>query len=76
LIADEGRVAEARALYWHWLPIIQAVFGQTFVSGTKALLNHMGFPAGLPRPPRLPLPAARDAAMGEMVRAFGLRFPD
>jgi 4-hydroxy-tetrahydrodipicolinate synthase len=74
LAADEGRVDEARALYHHWLPVIQAVFGPLFVSGTKSLLNHMGFPAGPPRPPRLPLPAAQDEAMAEIVRRFGLRF--
>lgn len=75
LVADEGRVFEARELYHHWLPIIQAVFGPHFVGGTKSLLNHMGFGAGLPRPPRLPIPATQDAAMAELVRDFGLRFP-
>jgi 4-hydroxy-tetrahydrodipicolinate synthase len=75
LVADEGRVAEAHALYLHWLPIIEAVFGPLFVGGTKALLTHMGFGAGLPRPPRLPLPPAQDARMAQLVREFGLRFP-
>ncbi len=75
LVADEGRIAEARALYLHWLPIIEAVFGPLFVSGTKSLLTHMGFPAGPPRPPRLPLPEAEDAAMARMVKEFALAFP-
>ena len=75
LVADEGKVAEAHALYLHWLPVIEAVFGPLFVSGTKSLLTHMGFPAGAPRPPRLPLPAAQDADMAEIVHRFGLRFP-
>jgi 4-hydroxy-tetrahydrodipicolinate synthase len=74
LVADEGRIMEARALYHHWLPVIQAVFGQSFVGGTKSLLNHMGFPAGEPRPPRLPLPPAQDATMAALVQQFGLRF--
>ena len=74
LVADEGRVAEGRALYLEWLPIIEAVFGTYFVSGTKSLLNHMGFPAGPPRPPRLPLPRERDEEMVALVRRFGLRF--
>jgi 4-hydroxy-tetrahydrodipicolinate synthase len=66
---------EARTLYLHWLPVIEAVFGQYFVGGTKSLLTHMGFQAGAPRPPRLPLPAARDAEMARLVATFGLRFP-
>ena len=45
MVADEGRVFEARAHYLHWLPVIEAVFGQYYVGGTKALLNHMGFSA-------------------------------
>jgi 4-hydroxy-tetrahydrodipicolinate synthase len=75
LVVDEERLTEARALYLHWLPIIQAVFGQAYVGGTKALLKHMGFPAGAPRPPRLPVPASEDARLGELAREFGLSFP-
>ena len=74
LVVNEGRIPEARALYLHWLPVIEAVFGPLFVGGTKSLLTHMGFGAGAPRPPRLPLPAAQDAAMAELVRRFGLEF--
>ena len=74
LVADEGKVFEARDLYLNWLPIIEAVFGQYYVGGTKALLNHMGFPAGIPQPPRLPLPAAHDARMAALVKQYGLRF--
>jgi 4-hydroxy-tetrahydrodipicolinate synthase len=74
LVADQGDIPAARDLYHHWLPVIQAVFGPWFVGGTKALLNHMGFPAGRPRPPRLPVPADRDAAMRALVARFGLRF--
>lgn len=74
LTADEKRYDEARALYLEWLPIIQAVGGQAYVAGTKALLGHMGFPAGAPLPPRLPLPAAQDAKMKMLVERFGLHF--
>ncbi|HYZ64476.1 MAG TPA: dihydrodipicolinate synthase family protein [Acetobacteraceae bacterium] len=74
LVADEGHIHEARALYLHWLPIIEAVFGQHYVGATKALLRHMGFPAGQPRSPRLPLPAADDRAMRALVERFGLQF--
>jgi 4-hydroxy-tetrahydrodipicolinate synthase len=75
LVADEGRITEGRALYLEWLPIIEAVFGQFYVGGTKALLTQMGFPAGDPRPPRLPLPPADAARMAALVARFGLRFP-
>lgn len=74
LAADEKKFDEARALYLEWLPIIQAVGGQAYVAGSKALLNHMGFAAGAPLPPRLPLPPQQDAAMKALADRFGLRF--
>ncbi|MBB4123345.1 4-hydroxy-tetrahydrodipicolinate synthase [Martelella radicis] len=74
LVADEMKYDEARALYLKWLPIINAVGGQAYVAGSKSLLTHMGFQAGPPRPPRLPLPAERDAEMKALVEQFGLRF--
>lgn len=74
LAADEKKFDEARALYLEWLPIIQAVGGQAYVAGSKALLNHMGFAAGSPLPPRLPLPSDQDAAMKTLVERFGLSF--
>jgi 4-hydroxy-tetrahydrodipicolinate synthase len=74
LVADENKVTEARDLYLKWLPVIEAVGGQRYVAGTKSLLTHMGFGAGAPRPPRLPLPADADAGMRRIVDTFGLRF--
>jgi 4-hydroxy-tetrahydrodipicolinate synthase len=74
LVADEGRIAEGHALYLKWLPIIEAVSGQRYVAGSKALLRHMGFAAGAPLPPRLPLPPAMDAEMKELVASLDLRF--
>ncbi|MDE2333586.1 MAG: dihydrodipicolinate synthase family protein [Rhodospirillales bacterium] len=74
LTADAGEIAAARTLYLDWLPIIEAVGGPHYVGGTKSLLTHMGFPAGPPLPPRLPLPADEQARMGALVRRFGLRF--
>lgn len=74
LVADEKKIDEARALYLHWLPIIQAVGGQAYVAGSKSLLRHMGFGAGAPRPPRLPLPVEQDATMKKLVQDFDLKF--
>ncbi|MCW1411594.1 4-hydroxy-tetrahydrodipicolinate synthase [Rhizobium sp. 1AS11] len=74
LVANEKKFDEARELYLKWLPVIQAVGGQAYVAGTKSLLTHMGFGAGLPRPPRLPLPPAQDVAMKRLVTDFGLTF--
>jgi 4-hydroxy-tetrahydrodipicolinate synthase len=72
LVADEGQINEARALYWHYLPLIRFVGGQAYVAGTKALLGHMGFPVGTPRPPRLGLPASADTLAQDIVRKLQL----
>jgi 4-hydroxy-tetrahydrodipicolinate synthase len=75
LVADEGRLADARTLYLRWLPIIAAVFGQAYVGGTKSLLRHMGLPVGQPRPPRLPIPEKEDERLRKLVADFELHFP-
>jgi len=55
--------------------VIEFVGGQAYVAGSKALLGHMGLAVGHPRPPRLPLPAAQDAAALALVKRFGLAWP-
>ena len=75
LAADEKKYDEARALYLEWLPIIQAVGGQAYVAGSKALLGYMGLQTGNPLPPRLPLPPERNAEMKLLVKRYGLSFP-
>lgn len=72
LVADEEHIREARELYLRYLPLISFVGGHYYVAGTKALLGHMGLPVGTPRPPRLPLPAPRDAEAREIVAALRL----
>jgi 4-hydroxy-tetrahydrodipicolinate synthase len=74
MVVDERKVFEGRHHYLHWLPIIEAVFGGYYVGGSKALLTHMGFPAGAPRPPRLPVPDAYNINMRALVERFGLHF--
>jgi 4-hydroxy-tetrahydrodipicolinate synthase len=75
LVADEGAINAARKLYLDYLPVIEFVGGQAYVAGTKALLGHMGFSAGGPRPPRLPLPGPQDAAARALVAKFELMWP-
>jgi 4-hydroxy-tetrahydrodipicolinate synthase len=72
LVADDGAINAARKLYLDHLPVIEFVGGQAYVAGTKALLGHMGFSVGMPRPPRLPLPGPHDAAARALVAKFGL----
>ncbi|HUD61725.1 MAG TPA: dihydrodipicolinate synthase family protein [Acetobacteraceae bacterium] len=75
LVVNRKDVAAARTLYLRCLPLIEFVGGQAYVAGSKALLAHMGFPAGLPRPPRLPLAAEQDVVARQMIGQFDLRFP-
>ena len=72
IVTHEKDIDAARSLYLHWLPVIEAVFGQRYVGGTKSLLNHMGLAVGRPRPPRLPLKSDDDDAMRGLVERFGL----
>jgi 4-hydroxy-tetrahydrodipicolinate synthase len=75
LVVRQKDVDTARSLYLHHLPLIEFVGGQAYVAGTKALLTHMGFAAGPPRPPRLPLPPALDDIARELIGRFELRYP-
>lgn len=68
-----GSIAEARALSFHYLPMIDFVAGQAYVAGTKAMLASMGLPVGAPRPPRLPLGADGLVAAQRLVAELGLR---
>jgi len=74
LVVDEGRVADGHALYMKWMPIIEAVGGHRYVAASKSLLTHMGFAAGAPLPPRLPLPPSVEAEMKTLVADLDLRF--
>lgn len=74
LAVIENDIAAARSLYLKVLPVIEFVAGHRYVSGSKALLNNMGFAAGGPRPPRLPLPAPELAQARDLVQTFALVF--
>lgn len=71
-LVQAGRIAEARAIYLRYLPVIEFVFGQAYVAGTKALLNAMGIATGAPRAPRLPMDAAGHAAARRIVDSLEL----
>jgi 4-hydroxy-tetrahydrodipicolinate synthase len=75
LVADDGAIRDAQVLYLKYLPLIEFVGGQAYVAGTKALLAHMGFAAGAPRPPRLPLPPPQDEKARALVAELGLSWP-
>ena len=74
LVVTEKNIDDGRALSLRYLPLVEFVGGQAYVAGTKALLGHMGFAAGNPRPPRLPLSVDMDAAARDLAQRFELRF--
>lgn len=72
LTADEHDYDAARALYHEILPIIRLVAGHRYVSGSKAALDLIDQPMGLPRAPRLPLPEAEMVEVKEALYSVGL----
>lgn len=69
---DEQNLAEARKIYTKILPIIRLVGGHRYVSATKAALNKIGKPVGLPRSPRLPLPIDDLPMLDDALRLAGV----
>ena len=63
LPAKHGDPEAGRATYHRLLPLLDAISGDLYVSATKAAMEIVGMPVGPPRPPRLPLPAPRTAAL-------------
>lgn len=63
---------EGRAIYLRCLPLINALAGDLYVSATKAAMGMVGQPMGDPRPPRLPLPAAKRAELHAILTDLGL----
>jgi 4-hydroxy-2-oxoglutarate aldolase len=54
-LVDEGRLDEARALQRRLMPLARSVGVQYGVPGLKAALELMGFAAGAPRAPLMPV---------------------
>jgi 4-hydroxy-2-oxoglutarate aldolase len=57
-LVEEGRIEEARSLQRRLMPLARAVGAQHGVPGLKAALALMGFAAGPPRPPLVPVSPA------------------
>lgn len=57
LVADQKDQVSALALYRRMLPLVKMVGGHRYVAASKVALDYMGLPVGIPRAPRLPLPA-------------------
>jgi 4-hydroxy-tetrahydrodipicolinate synthase len=60
----------ARSLYRNIAPLLKVLGGDFYVSATKAALQLVGRPMGLPRMPRLPCPADRVAELRRVLQPF------
>lgn len=69
---DQQNLTEARKIYTKILPIIRLVGGHRYVSATKAALNKIDKPVGLPRSPRLPLPIDDLPKLDNALRLAGV----
>lgn len=72
LVADRQDHSNALELYKRILPIVRWVGGHRYVSATKAAFDMMGFPVGIPRSPRLPLPEQERIALAADIESLGL----
>ena len=63
LVADHKDQVSALALYRRMLPLVKMVGGHRYVAASKVALDYMGLPVGIPRAPRLPLPAGDTAEL-------------
>jgi 4-hydroxy-2-oxoglutarate aldolase len=70
-LVDEGRIEEARALQQRLMPLARAVGGQHGVPGFKAALGLMGFAAGDPRAPLVPVAPAVVDMLRDQLGALG-----
>jgi len=69
--AFEADRAKALPLYRRLAPLLPWVGGPRYVSGTKAAFRLMGMEMGVPRPPRLPLPASDLPALASVLQTMG-----
>jgi 4-hydroxy-tetrahydrodipicolinate synthase len=75
-LAREGRIAEARALYDWFLPLLRLDTVPKFVQLIKLVQQETGLGSETVRPPRLPLePPEREAVVGLVRYALARRPP-
>jgi 4-hydroxy-tetrahydrodipicolinate synthase len=72
LAVDEDDFDNSLALYRKVLPLLDALAGDLYVAATKAALELIGRPVGVPRPPRLPLPEAKRAHLRKVLGDLGV----
>jgi 4-hydroxy-2-oxoglutarate aldolase len=71
-LVTDGKLTEARALQRRLMPLARSLGGVHGVPGLKAALELMGFAAGPPRPPLLPVAAQTVELLRTQLAALGL----
>ena len=72
LVIEESDVASGRELYHRLLPLLDVISGDLYVSATKAALELVGMPVGIPRMPRLRVPESHQIKIEEVLRELGV----
>ena len=75
LVIGESDVASGRELYHRLLPLLDVISGDLYVSATKAALELVGMPVGIPRMPRLRVPESHQIKIEEVLRELGVLVP-
>jgi len=72
LVIGESDVASGRELYHRLLPLLDVISGDLYVSATKAALELVGMPVGIPRMPRLRVPESHQIKIEAVLRELGV----
>ena len=72
LVIERSDAASGRELYHRLLPLLDAISGDLYVSATKAALELVGMPVGIPRMPRLRVPESHQIKIEEVLRELGV----
>ena len=72
LVIEESDAASGRELYHRLLPLLDAISGDLYVSATKAALEVVGMPVGIPRLTRLRVPESHQIKIEEVLRELGV----
>jgi 4-hydroxy-tetrahydrodipicolinate synthase len=66
-------VVKGRALYFKYLPLMEAAYSATNPVAIKAMVKLMGLPSGDPRPPLPKIEGDKLKPLEEVIRRFKLR---